>query len=110
MNDATATSDALKDVKSFSQFYPLYLKEHSNRTCRRVHFIGSSLALICLVLAITRGQPLFILLGLICGYGFAWLGHFGFEKNKPASFKRPFYSFVGDWVMYKDIWVGRIKF
>jgi hypothetical protein len=110
MQDATVSSEALKDVKSFAQFYPLYLKEHSNRTCRRVHFIGSSLALVCLALAITRGQPIYILFGLLCGYGFAWLGHFGFEKNKPASFKRPLYSFLGDWVMYKDIWIGRIKF
>jgi hypothetical protein len=39
----------------------------------------------------------------------AWIGHFGFEKNKPASFKQPFYSFLGDWVMYRDIWVGRVK-
>ena len=50
----------------------------------------------------------FILLGLLCGYAFAWVGHFGFEKNKPASFKRPLYSFMGDWVMYKDIWTGKI--
>jgi len=47
--------------------------------------------------------------GLLCGYGFAWVGHFGFEKNKPASFKRPLYSFMGDWVMYRDIWSGKIR-
>jgi hypothetical protein len=110
MNETTVSPDALKGVKSFAQFYPMYLKEHSNQTCRRLHFVGSSLALLCLVLAVTRGQPIFILYGLLCGYGFAWLGHFGFEKNKPASFKRPLYSFMGDWVMYKDIWIGRIKF
>jgi hypothetical protein len=50
------------------------------------------------------------LYGLLCGYGCAWIGHFGFEKNKPASFKRPLYSFMGDWVMYKDMWTGKIKF
>jgi len=52
----------------------------------------------------------FILLGLLLGYAFAWIEHFGFEKNKPTSFKRPLYSCMGDWVMYKDIWVGRIPF
>ena len=45
----------------------------------------------------------------MCGYGFAWIGHFVFEKNKPASFKRPLYSLMGDWVMYRDIWSGKIR-
>ena len=97
-----------KSLKSFDEFYPFYLTEHSNRTCRRLHFVGSTLALLCLATAIARGAPELLLLGLLCGYGFAWLGHFGFEKNKPASFKRPLWSFMGDWVMYKDIWTGKI--
>ncbi|HWS40494.1 MAG TPA: DUF962 domain-containing protein, partial [Arenimonas sp.] len=46
----------------------------------------------------------------ICGYGFAWVGHFVFEKNKPATFKHPLYSFVSDWIMYKDILTGKIPF
>ena len=55
--------------------------------------------------------PASLVLGaLLCGYGFAWVGHFGFEKNRPASFKRPLYSFMGDWVMYTDIWTGKIPF
>jgi hypothetical protein len=100
----------ISSIQNFADFYPLYLREHSNRTCRRLHFVGSSLALLCLGLALWRGAPLFIVYGLLCGYGFAWLGHFVFEKNKPASFKRPLYSFMGDWVMYADIWRGKIKF
>ena len=103
----TATVDP-KTLKSFDEFYPFYLSEHSNRTCRRLHFVGSTLALLCLATALTLGSPVFILIGLLGGYGFAWLGHFGFEKNKPASFKRPLYSFMGDWVMYKDLWLGKI--
>ena len=59
---------------------------------------------------IATGKPQYLLYGLLCGYGFAWVGHFGFEKNKPASFKRPLYSFMGDWAMYKDIWTGKIPF
>jgi hypothetical protein len=97
-------------ANTFAEFYPFYLSEHSNRTCRRLHFIGSTLALSCLALMVVTGNLQFLLLGLLCGYGFAWVGHFGFEKNKPASFKRPFYSFMGDWVMYKDIWTGKIPF
>jgi len=103
------TVDA-RSFHTFAEFYPFYLKEHSNRTCRRLHFVGSSLALICFAMLLVTLNPLWLLAGLLCGYGFAWLGHFGFEKNKPASFKRPLYSFMGDWVMYKDIWTGRIAF
>lgn len=95
---------------SFAAFYPFYLSEHSKRSCRRLHFVGSSLALVCLAMLFTTGQPLYFLLGLFCGYGCAWVGHFVFEKNKPASFKRPLYSFMGDWVMYKDMWMGKIPF
>jgi hypothetical protein len=106
----TVDPAAITRVSSFAEFYPLYLREHSNRTCRRLHFTGSTLALVCLAVGITRGQPIYLLYALLSGYGFAWLGHFGFEKNKPASFKRPLYSFMGDWVMYRDIWAGKIKF
>lgn len=106
---AACTAPDITQLKTFAEFYPFYLGEHGNRTCRRLHFLGSSLALSCVALMIVTHNPAFLLLGLLCGYGFAWVGHFGFEKNKPASFKRPLYSFMGDWVMYKDIWIGKIK-
>lgn len=99
-----------KSFTSFAQFYPFYLGEHQNRTCRRLHFAGSTLALLCVATGLARGMPVYLLYALLSGYGFAWVGHFGFEKNKPASFKRPLYSFMGDWVMYKDIWTGKIPF
>ena len=105
---ASATATDPRAFKSFGEFYPFYLKEHSNRTCRRLHFAGSTLSLVCLVMLIATRNPLWLLAGLLCGYGFDWIGHFGFEKNKPASFKRPLYSFMGDWVMYKDIWTGKV--
>ncbi|HEY4084061.1 MAG TPA: DUF962 domain-containing protein [Burkholderiaceae bacterium] len=101
---------SVKDMHSFAEFYPFYLGEHSNLTCRRLHFVGTSLSLGWLLTAVVTGNPAFILLGLLSGYGFAWIGHFGFEKNKPASFKRPLYSLMGDWVMWKDILVGKIRF
>jgi hypothetical protein len=95
---------------SFRDFYPYYLSEHANRTCRRLHFVGSSLAVVCFALAIAQRNAWWVLLALLIGYGFAWVGHFFFEKNRPATFKHPFYSFVGDWVMYFDILRGRIRF
>ncbi|MBB1088491.1 DUF962 domain-containing protein [Lysobacter sp. SG-8] len=95
---------------SFREFYPYYLAEHRNRTCRRLHFIGSSGVILLLVLAVVRMQPAWLLAALVCGYGFAWVGHFFFEKNRPATFRHPFYSFVGDWVMFADILRGRIRF
>lgn len=99
-----------KSFRSFAEFYPFYLGEHANRTCRRLHFLGSTLALACLGMLLATGRWHWLLVGLLCGYGFAWLGHFAFEKNRPASFSRPLYSFLGDWRMYADLWRGRIPF
>lgn len=108
-HDAPATTDP-RALRSFAEFYPFYLGEHQNRSCRRLHFLGSTLALVCLALVFATGAWAWLLAGLLCGYGCAWVGHFVFEKNKPASFSRPLYSFMGDWVMYRDIWIGRIPF
>ena len=99
-----------KRFTSFREFYPYYLSEHQNVTCRRLHFIGSTLVLTLLILSLLTGQLMLLWLLPIAGYGFAWLGHFKFEHNKPATFRYPFYSLMGDWVMYKDILLGRIKF
>lgn len=99
-----------KKFQSFAEFYPFYLSEHSDLTCRRLHFVGSTLVLACLIYAIVS-QSWIYLWGLpLFGYGFAWVGHFFFENNKPATFTYPFYSLLGDWVMYKDILMGKIKF
>ncbi|HAU92097.1 MAG TPA: DUF962 domain-containing protein [Alteromonas sp.] len=99
-----------KRFTSFREFYPYYLSEHQNVTCRRLHFIGSTLVLTLLILSLLTGQLMLLWLLPIAGYGFAWLGHFKFEHNKPATFHYPLYSLMGDWVMYKDILLGRIKF
>lgn len=99
-----------KEYTSLAEFYPYYLEEHSNRTCRRLHFIGSSLGLLALATAIITLNPLWILAGLVAGYACAWIGHFFFEHNKPATFKYPWLSFQSDWIMYKDMWTGKIRF
>lgn len=96
--------------RSFREFYPFYLNEHRNATCRRLHFVGSSLVLVVLAYGLWRGSWLAAPAALVVGYGFAWVGHFFFEKNRPATFRYPLYSFVGDWVMFRDILVGRIRF
>lgn len=106
----TRSSPDLRQITSFAEFYPLYLAEHSDRICRRMHFIGSSLALLCLIRLCWTGHGAYFLYALVCGYGCAWIGHFVFEKNKPASFQRPLYSFMGDWVMYGDMWRGKLSF
>ena len=108
MNTTAAAPDA-KAFPTFAQFYPFYLGEHRNLNCRRLHFLGSTLVIVCLAMLVATGRPQYLLYGLLCGYGFAWIGHFVFEKNRPASFKRPLYSFMGDWVMYKDMWSGKVK-
>lgn len=95
--------------RNFAQFYPYYLAEHSNRTCRRLHFVGSSLVLATLAWILVTGSWLMLWLLPVLGYGFAWVGHFFFEKNKPATFAYPYYSFLGDWVMFKDMLTGRIR-
>jgi hypothetical protein len=106
----TPTPPEPKAFKSFAEFYPFYLGEHRHPVCRRLHFVGMSLALICLGMLFATQRPQYLLYGLLCGYAFAWIGHVAFEKNRPATFKHPLYSFLGDWAMYRDTWLGRIEF
>lgn len=94
---------------SFEEFYPYYLSEHSNRICRSLHYIGSSVALGILLFALISSSYRYIPLALLSGYAFAWVGHFFFEHNRPATFRYPLWSFLGDWVMLKDFLLGRIN-
>lgn len=94
----------------FADFYPFYLSEHARRGTRRLHFLGSALALLCLVALVLTGEPWWFPAGLVCGYGFAWFAHFFVEKNRPATFRHPLYSFMGDWVMFWQMLTGKIGF
>jgi len=102
-------NDEIKQFNSFKEFYPFYLSEHSSKVSRRLHYIGSLSVLGMLAYSLAT-QQFYLLLWLpLLGYGPAWVGHFFFEKNRPATFQHPIYSFMGDWVMLKDGLLGRIK-
>lgn len=103
-------SESIQKFESFAEFYPFYLSEHSNLTCRRLHYFGSLTVLAVLGYAVLSGQLMWLWVLPVVGYGPAWVGHFFFEHNKPATFKYPFYSFAGDWMMLKDMLTGKIKF
>lgn len=94
---------------SFREFYPFYLQEHSNLTCRRLHFVGTSLVIALFIAALVSGNLTLLAALPIAGYGFAWVGHFFFEHNRPATFKHPLYSLWGDFVMFKDVLLGNIQ-
>lgn len=96
------------EFKSFSEFYPYYLKEHSNLTCRKLHFVGTCGVIALLLLFFFTGNLMILAALPVFGYGLAWIGHFGFEKNRPATFKHPLYSLLGDFRMFWDILTGRV--
>jgi len=98
-----------KPYRSFAEFYPFYLSQHQDLTCRRLHFIGSILVLLLIVMAVVTSHWRLLLLTPVVGYGFAWVGHFVFERNRPATFQYPLYSLMGDWVMFAQILTGKLK-
>ena len=89
--------------KSFEEFWPFYLGEHSKKGTRVLHFIGTTLLFLFVVKAILDSSLGFVAGGVVSSYGFAWAGHFFIEKNRPATFRYPFFSLVGDlkmcWLM-----------
>lgn len=97
------------EYRSFRDFYPDYLREHQDSHCRRLHFVGTVGVIAMVLFTVISGWWWGFLLVPVIGYGFAWLGHFVFEKNKPATFIHPWYSLLGDWVMFKDMLIGKVK-
>lgn len=96
--------------KSFAEFYPFYLSLHSDPVCRGLHYLGSILVLLLLLFSLLSGQFVWLLALPVVGYGFAWIGHFGFEHNKPATFQYPVYSLMADWVMLAQFVSGKRRF
>ena len=99
-----------KRISSLKEFYPFYLQEHSNSTSRILHFIGTSLVLLLIPAALLFHDLRLLILIPFVGYGFAWVGHFFFEKNKPATFKYPAYSLASDFILFWDLLRGKEKF
>lgn len=95
-------------IETYEEFWKFYVREHSNRTNRRLHFIGSTGALACALAAIVKRNPKYLLAAAVAGYGGAWIGHFGFEGNRPATFKYPLWSFVSDIRMWSHMVRGRL--
>jgi hypothetical protein len=96
--------------RNFGDFYPYYLGEHANQTCRRLHFAGTSIAAALLIAAIVMRSGWLIAAAIGQGYAFAWVGHFFFEHNKPATFKHPLFSLMGDWRLWWDILRRKVRF
>ncbi len=94
---------------SFEAFYPYYIHEHSNPVCRRIHIVGSALVIVAALMGLFVNAWWFLAMPLI-GYGFAWVGHFFFEKNRPATFKYPLWSLMGDWRMFFETVGGKRRF
>lgn len=95
-------------IGSFEEFWPYYLTQHRHPVSRGLHLAGTLLALICLALALTA-SPLWGLAAPLCGYGLAWLGHFAFERNRPATFRYPLWSLRADWRMFRRMLTGRLN-
>lgn len=100
---------AEKKYKTFRSFYPYYLTEHADAANRRLHFIGTAGLLAILIIAIVLQKLWLLALIPVCGYGFAWVGHFFIEKNRPATFTYPLYSLTSDFVMFWHILTGQIN-
>jgi len=94
-------------ISSFKEFWPYYLAEHSKRSTRLLHLMGTLTGTTCLVLALIFWNPWFLPIGLVSGYAFAWISHFAIEKNKPATFKYPLWSLIADYKMAYMTLIGR---
>ncbi len=112
MNQLVARNENHKvamPIRNYAQFYKFYLTEHSNMMSRRLHVAGSLAGIYYVNKARKTGKKSYLAKALLSGYACAWVGHFFFEKNKPASFKQPLYSFVSDWRMFSHVCRGKVS-
>jgi hypothetical protein len=107
MSQAT-TADTAERIQTYAEFWPFYLREHSDPTNRWFHFAGTTAVLLLGATALATANPWLVPLIPVAGYGPAWIGHFFIEKNRPASFKYPLWSLISDFRMYAWMWRGRI--
>ena len=102
-------ADSPTKFASFAEFYPFYLTEHRDPVCRRLHFAGTLIVIAAIIAAIVARDARWLAAAPLGGYGLAWTGHFFFEKNRPATFRHPVYSLLGDWAMFRDVLTGQIR-
>ncbi|MFJ1268664.1 Mpo1-like protein [Legionella lytica] len=99
----------MKEYKSFDEFYPFYLSQHQNLMCQRLHFVGTALACLFFLFFLFSGHLTWLLLMILAGYGFAWIGHLVYEKNQPVTFTYPLYGLMGDFTMFWEVLRGQRK-
>lgn len=92
---------------SYEAFWPFYVSQHRNPINRRLHFIGTTLVLAALSAGVLV-SPAWALLAPLAGYGFAWVGHFAFEGNRPATFTYPLWSLRADFRMFRRMLAGQM--
>ncbi len=92
-----------RSLRTFADFYPFYLGEHTHPMCRRLHFAGTTIAAVLIVTALFTQRWGLVVMAFVEAYTFAWIGHFFFEHNRPATFQYPVFSFIGDWRLWWDI-------
>ena len=96
-------------MTSFREFWPFYLQEHSHPVNRRLHFCGTFLVHLVVIAALVTRHAVWLGALPLIGYGFAWVGHFIVEKNRPATFTHPLWSLIGDFKMFYCMLLGRLK-
>ena len=99
-----------RKYNSIKEFYPFYLSEHQKTTTRLLHFVGTGLVIISFIVFLVTLRWIFLIIIPFLGYGFAWVGHFFFEKNKPATFQYPGYSLASDFILFWDLLSGKERF
>jgi hypothetical protein len=99
----------MSDPQNYAEFWDFYVREHSKPLTRLLHFIGTSLGLMLLAWSLWSGRLLYIPLFFVIGYAFAWFAHFFVEKNRPATFRYPFWSFISDFKMMWYMLTGRMS-
>jgi hypothetical protein len=111
--DATNVEQHAPDLQrfaSFQEFFPYYMTQHSNRQCRRLHFVGTALWLGSVGVAVATLTPTWLIAGIVSAYTLAWIGHFTFERNKPAAWTHFIWSFMSDHVMFVQMLRGEVTF
>ena len=99
----------MRQYKDFQEFWPFYLGEHARKGTRALHFLGTSLLFVFLIRALLTQSVVNVAWGVFSAYGFAWMSHFFIEKNKPATFRYPLLSLMGDFKMFALMMTGKIN-